>query len=42
MLALLFPLDVSAQGRKADPDLVRARQLFFGAENVDPRSGRKA
>jgi hypothetical protein len=39
MLTLLFPLGASAQGRKADPDLVRARQLFFGAENVDPHSG---
>jgi hypothetical protein len=39
LLALLFPLGASAQGRKADPDLVRARQLFFGAENVDPHSG---
>src|SRR5215472_1288658 len=40
MLALSFPVVGSAQDRKADPDLVRARQLFFGAENVDPRSGR--
>ena len=40
MLALSFPFGASAQDRKADPDLVRARQLFFGAENVDPRSGR--
>jgi hypothetical protein len=42
MLAFLFPLSVSAQSaqnRIVDPDLVRARQLFFGAENVDPRSG---
>lgn len=39
MFALSFPLGASAQGRKADPDFVRARQLFFGAENVDPRSG---
>src|SRR5215468_9907247 len=40
MLALSFPSNASAQDRKADPELVRARQLFFGAENVDPRSGR--
>src|SRR5262245_46765898 len=40
MLTLLLPLVASAQGRKTDPDLVRARQLFFGAENVDPHSGR--
>src|SRR4029453_8897730 len=40
IFALLFPLGASGQGRKADPDLVRARQLFFGAENVDPHSGR--
>jgi hypothetical protein len=40
MFALLFPLGGSAQDRKADPDFVRARQLFFGAENVDPHSGR--
>ncbi|HKC96014.1 MAG TPA: MBL fold metallo-hydrolase, partial [Nitrospira sp.] len=40
MFAFLFPLGASALDRKADPDLVRARQLFFGAENVDPHSGR--
>src|SRR4029434_3368869 len=40
IFALLFPVGASAQSRKADPDLVRARQLFFGAENVDLRSGR--
>jgi len=40
MLALSFPLVGSAQDRKADPDFIRARQLFFGAENVDPHSGR--
>lgn len=39
IFALLFPVGASAQSRKADPDLVRARQLFFGAENVDPHSG---
>src|SRR5262249_47305224 len=39
MLALSFPLVGSAQDRKADPDLVRARQLFFVAENVDPTWG---
>ena len=31
MLALSFPLVGSAQDRKADPDFIRARQLFFGA-----------
>src|SRR4030095_16236281 len=39
MFALLFPLGARAAGTHTDPDLVRARQLFFGAENVDPRSG---
>src|SRR4029450_3401620 len=40
IFALLFPVGASAQSRKADPDLVRARQLFFGAENLDLRSAR--
>src|SRR5215470_2155911 len=40
MLALSLPSNAGAQDRHADPDLIRTRQLFFGAENVDPRSGR--
>jgi hypothetical protein len=39
-VAALFPLGVDAKKpAPADPDLIRARQLFFGSENVDPQTG---
>ena len=41
-LALASVIPISADAKKpssGDPDLVTARQLFFGIENVNPKSG---
>ena len=36
---LLFVQDVGAKKSNSDPDVIAARQKFFGAENVDARTG---
>jgi len=38
LAAALVPL--GAEARQADPEMIKARQLFFGIENVDAKSGK--